>query len=113
MTEWLVGLDRIMASLEETPEGKRFHYPIRHGTMRVGVYAPRPPHDPQQPHDQDELYIVIRGSGSFVKGEERRPFQAGDVIFVEAGVPHRFEGYAEDFATWVVFWGPRGGEAKA
>ena len=36
---------------------------------------------------------------------------AGDVIFVEAGVPHRFEGYGEDFATWVVFWGPEGGEA--
>ena len=82
-----------MARLEETPEGKRFHYPIRHGSMRVGVYAPRPPHDPQTPHDQDEIYIVISGSGTFVKGYERRPFGPGDVIFVEAGATHRFEAY--------------------
>jgi mannose-6-phosphate isomerase-like protein (cupin superfamily) len=111
MQDWLVGLDSIRARLEETPEGKRFCYPIRHGSMRVGIYAPRPPHDPQQPHGQDELYIVISGTGIFRKGEEQRPFRPGDVIFVEAGVPHRFEAYGEDFATWVVFWGPEGGEA--
>ena len=113
MQDWIVPLDAIMRDLEGTPEGRRFHYPIRHGTMRVGVYAPRPPDDPQRPHEQDELYIVISGSGTFVKGAERRPFQAGDVIFVEAGVPHRFEGFDSGFATWVVFWGPPGGEAAA
>ena len=111
MQDWLVPLGQIMARLEEMPEGKRFHYPIRHGSMRVGVYAPRPPHDPQSPHDQDELYIVITGAGTFVKGDERRGFGPGDVIFVEAGAAHRFEGYGPDFATWVVFWGPHGGEA--
>ena len=36
MQDWLVPLERIMERLEETPEGKRFHYPIRHGSMRVG-----------------------------------------------------------------------------
>lgn len=111
MQDWLVPLGRIMERLEETPEGKRFHYPIRHGTMRVGVYAPRPPHDPQSPHDQDELYIVIAGTGTFVKGEERRSFGPGDAILVEAGAVHRFEEFGPDFATWVVFWGPHGGEA--
>ena len=111
MQDWLVPLARIMERLEATPEGKRFHYPIRHGSMRVGIYAPIPPHDPQSPHDQDELYIVINGSGTFVKGEERRGFGPGDVIFVEAGAVHRFEGYGPGFATWVIFWGPDGGEA--
>ena len=43
MQDWLVPLDAIVRDLEETPEGKRFHYPIRHGSMRVGVYAPRGP----------------------------------------------------------------------
>ena len=42
MQDWLVSVRDIMARLEETPEGKRFHYPIRHGSMRVGVYAPGP-----------------------------------------------------------------------
>jgi mannose-6-phosphate isomerase-like protein (cupin superfamily) len=111
MDDWLVGLGQIQALLEEMPEGKRVAYPIRHGTMRVGVYAPRPPHDLQTPHEQDELYIVISGSGMFAKGDARRPFRPGDLIFVEAGVPHRFEEFGPDFATWVVFWGPSGGEA--
>jgi quercetin dioxygenase-like cupin family protein len=46
----------------------------------------------------------------FVKGADRRPFAPGDVIFVEAGVVHRFEDFSPDFTTWVVFWGPEGGE---
>lgn len=111
--DWLVPLDDIMANLEELPDGKRLRYPVRHGTMRVGVYAPAGGRDPQGQHDQDELYIVIRGRGVFVKGAERRPFGPGDLILVEAGVEHRFEEFGEDFATWVVFWGPRGGEAAA
>jgi len=77
--------------------------------MRAGVYAPRGS-DPQGPHDQDELYIVASGSGVFVKGETRRAFRPGDLIFVEAGVAHRFEDFGDDFATWVIFWGPKGGE---
>jgi len=34
------------------------------------------------------------------------------VIFVEAGVEHRFEDFTDDFETWVVFWGPQGGECQ-
>ena len=109
MQDWLVSLEQILCRLEATPDGKRLHYPIRHGTMRVGVYSPTPT-DPQGPHEQDELYIVISGSGTFVKAGERRSFAPGDLIFVEAGAQHRFEEFTADFATWVVFWGPKGGE---
>ena len=107
METWLVSLDDIRRNIPDS--GRPYHYPIRHGSMRVGVYAPRG-RDPQQPHTQDEIYIVINGSGTFVKGDERRPFRPGDVIFVEAGVVHRFEDFSEDFETWVVFYGPEGGE---
>jgi mannose-6-phosphate isomerase-like protein (cupin superfamily) len=109
MQDWLVPLESILADLEAAPDGKRVAYPIRHGTMRAGIYAPRG-RDPQGPHTQDEIYIVIAGRGTFAKGEERRPFGPGDLIFVEAGAEHRFEDFTPDFATWVVFWGPEGGE---
>ena len=65
------------------------------------------------PHAQDELYIVIAGSGTFSKAGELRSFAPGDVIFVEAGLEHRFESFSEDFETWVIFWGPKGGESAA
>lgn len=113
MQDWLVPLDHILANLEDAGDGKRLLYPIRHGSMRVGVYAPAGGRDPQGPHDQDEIYIVIGGRGTFVKGSERRPFGPGDLILVEAGALHRFEGFGDDFAAWVVFWGPKGGEASA
>ncbi|HEY0106857.1 MAG TPA: cupin domain-containing protein, partial [Rhizomicrobium sp.] len=62
-------------------------------------------------HQQDELYVVASGSGTFVKNGDRRTFGPLDVLFVEAGAEHRFEDFSADFAAWVIFWGPDGGEA--
>jgi uncharacterized protein YjlB len=77
--------------------------------MRLGLYAPRSD-DSQTPHRQDELYVVASGSGEFVSAGQRTSFEAGDVLFAPAGVEHRFEHFSNDFATWVVFYGPQGGE---
>jgi mannose-6-phosphate isomerase-like protein (cupin superfamily) len=103
---WRSSLAAITAQLGEV----RDVYGIRHGTMRAGLYVPQGS-DPQSTHKQDELYIVASGTGAFVKNGERVPFVPQDVLFVEAGADHRFEDFSEDFATWVVFWGPEGGEA--
>ena len=91
------------------PAGKRFAVLMTHGSMKLELYAPQG-HDPQQPHTQDELYIVHSGDGEFVCDGQRRRFTAGDALFVAAGQVHRFENFSSDFATWVVFWGPPGGE---
>ena len=79
--------------------------------LELGFYKPDGV-DPQQPHDQDEIYIVHRGSGTFVIGDERRPFSQGEALFVSAGAVHRFENFSDDFAAWVVFYGPPGGETE-
>lgn len=109
VAEWLHRLDEIGALLPDDPAAERFHVALRHGTMRLGLYAPRG-EDRQGPHEQDELYIVVAGSGSFVKNGERRAFGPHDAIFVEAGADHRFLDFTDDFAAWVVFWGPKRGE---
>jgi mannose-6-phosphate isomerase-like protein (cupin superfamily) len=82
---------------------------LAHGSLLVEYYAPRG-QDRQTPHTRDEVYVVIRGTGLFVNGAERHPFGPGDVLFVPAGVAHRFEDFTDDFAVWVVFYGPEGGE---
>ena len=82
-----------------------------HGTLEVEIYKPQRT-DPQQPHARDEVYVVISGTGTFVDGEDRRPFAPGDFIFVPAGRVHRFEDFTADFATWVFFYGPAGGEGR-
>jgi mannose-6-phosphate isomerase-like protein (cupin superfamily) len=91
------------------PDGERFIEAFRHGSLVVELYAPAGS-DPQQPHDRDEVYFVISGSGDFVVNGERRPFASGDALFVPAHVEHRFENFTPGFATWVVFFGPVGGE---
>jgi mannose-6-phosphate isomerase-like protein (cupin superfamily) len=109
MARWLVPLEQFEAKLGS--DGKRFWAGLRHGTMTVELFAPQG-RDTQGVHAQDELYIALRGTGTFSKSGETRPVQAGDVIFVEAGAEHRFETFSDDFATWVVFWGPEGGEKE-
>ena len=91
------------------PNGERFVKVLEHGSMEVEVYAPRGL-DPQQPHTRDELYFVVSGSGEFANGPDRHPFGPGDALFVPAGVEHRFVEFSDDFQTWVVFYGPDGGE---
>jgi len=41
---------------------------------------------------------------------ERVPFGPHDALFVRAGEVHRFEDTSADFATWVIFYGAKGGE---
>lgn len=82
---------------------------FEHGSASVEIYRPRGV-DRQKPHDRDEIYVIISGSGFFMNGAHRRPFVAGEVLFVEAGAEHRFEEFSDDFATWVLFYGPMGGE---
>ena len=108
-----VTLARAVAALAEGPPGGRpWAELMTRGTLRVGLYAPRG-EDPQQPHDQDEVYVVMSGRGTFRNGPASRPFQPGDVLFVAAGVEHRFEDFSDDLYVWVVFYGPPGGEAAA
>lgn len=93
------------------PGGARFVTLFEHGTLSVELYAPRGT-DPQTPHRRDEVYVVARGSGTFWDGLDRRPVAPGDFLFVAAGVPHRFEDFTDDFAVWVMFYGPDGGEGS-
>ena len=93
------------------PQGERFTQALAHGSMTVELYAPVGC-DPQTPHGQDELYFIHSGTGEILIGAQRYACTNGDVFFVPAGVEHRFENFSGDFVTWVVFWGPEGGEPE-
>ena len=77
---------------------------FKHGALELEYYKPLKT-DPQQPHTRDEVYFVISGSGWFVHGKERQRFGPGEVLYLPAGVPHRFEDFSDDFATWAIFSG--------
>ena len=74
--------------------------------LELGVYvlvAPEP--DRQQPHENDEVYVVLEGSGTLEVEEERIDLGEGKAVFVPAGADHRFVGY-EQLAVLVVFERP-------
>src|SRR5438270_7902639 len=82
---------------------------FQHGSLKMEWYKPERT-DKQTPHRQDEVYVIVCGSGIFYHNGERSPFNTGDILFVPAGNEHRFENFTDDFATWVIFYGPDGGE---
>ncbi len=97
--------------LVDNSDDKSYGVLLERGTLELGFYNPDGI-DPQQPHAQDEIYIVQSGSGFFVLDDNRQPFETGEALFVPAGVTHRFEDFTNDFAAWVVFYGPEGGEGE-
>lgn len=107
-TEFLVRFKDALAKIPKREE-RKFATVFEHGTLAVEMYTPKEI-DRQQPHTRDEVYIIARGKGEFVHADQRVKFTAGDFLFVPAGVPHRFEKFSKDFATWVMFYGPQGGE---
>lgn len=98
-----------LQALDARADGAPFAEVFAHGSLSVEIYRPRG-RDLQTPHTRDELYVVISGHGEFVDGGQRQPFEPGQVLFVPAGREHRFENFSDDFATWVFFYGPEGGE---
>lgn len=61
--------------------------------------------DRQQPHREDEIYYVIGGRGSIRVADEDRAVGPGSLVFVAAGVEHRFHDIEEDLRV-LVFWAP-------
>lgn len=94
----------------ETSDDSLYGVLLEHGTLEIGFYRPGE-EDLQTPHDQDEVYFVQSGEGFFECDGRRQPFEAGEALFVRAGIDHRFVDYSDDFTAWVVFYGPQGGES--
>ena len=88
---------------------KEFSEVFRHKSLTIELFKPEKI-DRQQPHDRDEIYVVVAGSGMFFCDGLTVDFEKGDVLFVPAGARHRFEDFTHDFITWVFFYGPEGGE---
>jgi mannose-6-phosphate isomerase-like protein (cupin superfamily) len=95
------GVSSVVERLRATGGG----YEIVHESpgVELGVYvlvAPEP--DRQQPHSDDEVYVVLEGSGGLEVEAESVPVAEGDAVFVEAGADHRFTAY-EHLAVLVIF----------
>ena len=106
--QFQIDIESAIAALPKAP-AEQYTIVYRHGTFEAGLYAPRGLDD-QTPHTRDEAYVVVKGSGEFICGDSRRAFGPGDLLFVPAGMMHRFEKFTNELTVWVIFYGPQGGE---
>ncbi len=114
MNAWMLHPENGLAQLPGPPtatypRGARSVAMLQHGSLEVRLFKPQD-RDLQQPHTRDELYVVVSGHGRFDNGGTVLPFKTGDAIFVPAHGLHRFVEFSEDVVTWVMFYGPEGGE---
>jgi quercetin dioxygenase-like cupin family protein len=84
--------------------------------LSAGTYSiPAGGTDGQEPHTEDEIYVVTAGRAVLRAGGDSAPVGPGSVIYVAAGEEHRFTDITEDLAAFVLFapaegtHGPAGG----
>jgi mannose-6-phosphate isomerase-like protein (cupin superfamily) len=89
---------------QRAAKGKLYLEFLRVPAMSGGLYVlPAGGADPQKPHREDEMYYVVRGRARIEIGSENAEVRAGSVIFVEAGVEHRFYNIEEELEVLVFF----------
>jgi len=85
-------------------DGTHWTEQLRVPDLSVGTYSiPAGGADDQQPHTEDEIYVVTAGQATFETGSEQVPVGPGTVLYVPAGQAHRFTDITEDLATIVIF----------
>ena len=85
-------------------EGNLYHEFLRIPALSAGLYVlPAGQPDPQQPHAEDEVYYVVSGQGMIMVDGQDQPVQAGSIVYVTAGVEHRFHSITEDLQILVFF----------
>jgi len=91
-------------SAKRAESGQSYHEFLRVDSLNAGVYhLAKYTADRQSPHLEDEVYYVLEGKSKFVAGDEEREVAAGSVIYVRAGVPHKFFDIEEDLNILVFF----------
>lgn len=97
----------IESLLEQHKEAGRLYKEfLRVEALSVGLYVlPAGGTDPQNPHTEDEVYYVVSGSAVIMIGADELQVEAGSIIYVPAGVAHRFHSITENL-TLMVFFAP-------
>ena len=77
---------------------------LRVPSLSCGIYTLRAgAKDLQGPHDEDEVYYVVRGRARVRVGDQERSVGPGSILYVEATSEHSFVEIDEDVTLLVFF----------
>lgn len=95
-------LDALTAAQAES--GRLYYEFLRRPEMSAGIYAlPAGGTDPQSPHLEDELYVILKGRAQITVDGTRYPVKAGSLVYVAAHAAHKFHDIEEDLEILVIF----------
>ncbi len=90
--------------VERKVKGELYLQFISEKNLSVGLYELKAGElDPQTPHGEDEVYYVLRGRATMRVGTEKQDVRPGSIIYVRAGIEHRFNDIKEDLEVLVFF----------
>ncbi len=94
-------------ALRQATSGSPYLEFLRERHLSMGLYVlPAGGTDNQQPHREDEVYTVVRGRAHLTVGSETVEVEPGSIVYVDAGVEHRFHDIAEELHLLVFFAPP-------
>jgi len=111
LTKLPLKIDLIASARKLAASGQSSVSLFQHGDANMLLFVPKDQYT-QVKHDRDELYVIQSGQGIFKRGNETVRFEPGDVLFVAAGMEHRFASFSGDFRAWVLFFGAQGGTPR-
>ncbi|MGI8786412.1 MAG: cupin domain-containing protein [Pyrinomonadaceae bacterium] len=88
---------------EKWKEGVWDVEPLKKGKVSLVFFAPRGD-DYQTFHEEDEFYVIVRGKGGLIIGDDTFACETGDAFYVPAKTPHHFVNFSDDFAAWAIFF---------
>jgi mannose-6-phosphate isomerase-like protein (cupin superfamily) len=101
-TERTFELQELIRQLNK--EGGYFLGFLKIRDLEAGIILLHPgDNDTQTAHTADELYYIIEGNGIMELGKSKKPIKQGSIVFVPAGLHHRFYGNKEDLIALYMF----------
>jgi mannose-6-phosphate isomerase-like protein (cupin superfamily) len=95
-----------LVAAQDRPGEHTYEDFLRREELSLGLAIwPAGGEDHQQPHTEDEVYVVMEGRGRVRVAGEDRAVGPGSVLYVATGVEHRFHSVEEDLRV-LVFWAP-------
>jgi mannose-6-phosphate isomerase-like protein (cupin superfamily) len=95
----------VAAARTQVPPGEARAEVLRDGDLWIRFSA-RPTSGPQEPHTRDEFYVVASGTARYRWEGGECMIGPGDMMFAAAHSPHGYDRFSDDFAVWVIFYGP-------